>query len=148
VASNTQTSQVTGNVNATLALSVTSSATLGAFNAGITHDYDSTVAATVNSSAGDATLSISDPSATSPGHLVNGTFSLAQSLQARATNAAHPSTAFAPVSNSPLALLSYAGPVSNDQVTIGIRQSINATDPLRTGTYSKTLTFTLSTTTP
>jgi hypothetical protein len=33
-------------------------------------------------------------------------------------------------------------------VTIALRQSIAATEPLRTGRYSKTLTFTLSTTTP
>ena len=39
-------------------------------------------------------------------------------------------------------------PVSNDQVTIGLRQAIAANEPLRTGTYSKALTFTLSTTTP
>jgi hypothetical protein len=33
-------------------------------------------------------------------------------------------------------------------VTIELRQSIGATEPLRTGRYSKELTFTLSTTTP
>ncbi len=33
-------------------------------------------------------------------------------------------------------------------MTISFKQSIGATDPLRTGTYSKTLTFTLSTTNP
>jgi hypothetical protein len=33
-------------------------------------------------------------------------------------------------------------------VTIGFKQSIAANDPLRTGTYSKTLTFTLSRTNP
>jgi hypothetical protein len=49
---------------------------------------------------------------------------------------------------APTHLLSYAGPVSNDAVSIGFKQSIGATDALRTGTYSKTLTFTLSTTTP
>jgi hypothetical protein len=38
--------------------------------------------------------------------------------------------------------------VSNDPVTITFKQAIGATDALRTGTYSKTLTFTLSTTTP
>ena len=38
--------------------------------------------------------------------------------------------------------------MSNDAVTIDFRQSIDANDPLRTGTYSKTLTFTLSTTSP
>jgi hypothetical protein len=57
---------------------------------------------------------------------------------------------FAPVgsTSSPTQLLSYAGPVSNDPVSIGLKQSIAATDALRTGTYSKTLTFTLSTSTP
>ena len=39
-------------------------------------------------------------------------------------------------------------PISNGPVTIGFRQNIAANDALRTGTYSKTLTFTLSTTTP
>jgi hypothetical protein len=33
-------------------------------------------------------------------------------------------------------------------VTISVKQPIGSTDALRTGTYSKTLTFTLSTTTP
>ena len=55
---------------------------------------------------------------------------------------------FAPVGGNPLTLLTYAGPASNDQVTIGLKQSVGSTEPLRTGTYSKTLTFTLSTTTP
>ena len=38
--------------------------------------------------------------------------------------------------------------MSNDPVTIGFRQAVKATDALRTGAYSKTLTFTLSTTNP
>jgi hypothetical protein len=42
----------------------------------------------------------------------------------------------------------WAEPVSNDAFTIGFRQEIGANDPLRTGTYAKTLTFTLSTTEP
>ena len=33
-------------------------------------------------------------------------------------------------------------------MTLQFSQLINATDALRTGTYNKTLTFTLSTTTP
>jgi hypothetical protein len=45
-------------------------------------------------------------------------------------------------------LLTYDGPVANDQVTLQFSQLINAVDALRTGTYSKTLTFSLSTTTP
>ena len=43
---------------------------------------------------------------------------------------------------------SWTAPVSNDPVTIGFRQRVKATDALRTGSYSKTLTFTLSTTNP
>jgi hypothetical protein len=39
-------------------------------------------------------------------------------------------------------------PVSNDQASIEFTQLVNSTDALRTGTYSKTLTFTLSTTAP
>jgi hypothetical protein len=38
--------------------------------------------------------------------------------------------------------------VSDDGVTIEFRQSIAAADALRTGSYAKTLTFTLSTTSP
>ena len=48
----------------------------------------------------------------------------------------------------PADLLRYGGPVANDPVTITFKQPIGATDPLRTGTYAKTLTFTLSTTDP
>jgi hypothetical protein len=135
-------------VNGTLSLTLSSSANLGSLVAGLAHDYETSVAATVNSSAGNATLSVADPSTNASGRLVNGSFALAQPLQAKATNAANPSSAFAPVGANPVTLLSYTGPASNDVVTIGIKQSIGSTEPLRTGSYSKTLTFTLSTTTP
>ena len=91
------------------------------------------------STAGDATLTVADPSTTAPGRLVNGTFALAQPLQASGGGAFAPLTA---------TLKSYAAPVSNDAVAITFHQQIGANEPLRTGTYSKTLTFTLSTTTP
>ena len=42
----------------------------------------------------------------------------------------------------------WTAPVSNDPVTIAFKQHIGAGDALRTGTYAKTLTLTLSTTTP
>ena len=51
-------------------------------------------------------------------------------------------------SANPTSLLTYAGPTSNDAVALQFRQHIGQTDALRTGSYSKTLTFTLSTTTP
>jgi hypothetical protein len=89
---------------------------------------------------------VSDPSSTAPGRLTNGSFALSEPLQAKAN-----SGAFAPLNTTagtPLALLSYSGPVSNDAVTLSFRQAIAATDALRTGAYAKTLTFTLSTTAP
>ena len=43
---------------------------------------------------------------------------------------------------------SWTAPVSNETVDIAFKQQIKANDALRTGAYSKTLTFTLSTTTP
>ena len=44
--------------------------------------------------------------------------------------------------------LRYAGPVGRDQVTITLKQSIGATEPLRSGGYAKTVTLTLATTQP
>jgi hypothetical protein len=51
-------------------------------------------------------------------------------------------------SSAPTALSSWQNPVSNDVVTVTFKQHVSRTDALRTGTYAKTLTFTLSTTTP
>jgi len=93
---------------------------------------------------------VADPSSTATGHLVNGSFSLPDPLTARARNAANQGTAFNNVgsSASPLNLLTWNAPISNDALSLDFRQHIGANDALRTGTYSKTLTFTLSTTTP
>ena len=134
---------VNGTVPATLSLTVTPSTTLGIFTPGVARDYTTTLGANVISTGGDATLAVTDPSVTAPGRLVNGAFALAQPLQMRVAPAA-----LAPISGSPLTLKSYAGPISNDPVTVDVQQSIGSSEPLRTGTYSKTLTFTLSTTTP
>jgi hypothetical protein len=68
---------------------------------------------------------------------------LPQPLQARVGTGA-----FGDVGAAPLGLRSWSGPVSNDNVTVDLGQTIGANDPLRTGAYSKTLTFTLSTTSP
>ncbi len=102
------------------------------------------------STAGDALLSVADPSSTNTGHLVNGAFALPEVLQANAVLGTTSGGVYAPVggSASPTSLLSWAAPASNAGVTIGFKQPIKASDPLRTGTYSKTLTFTLSTTNP
>jgi hypothetical protein len=49
---------------------------------------------------------------------------------------------------APLTLRAWDAPVSDESVAIGPRRPIGAAEPLRTGTYSTLLTFTLSTTTP
>ncbi len=68
--------------------------------------------------------------APTPAYLMNGTFALPSPLEVTFSKS------------------SWTAPVSNDPVTINFKQHIGASDPLRTGSYSKTLTFTLSTTTP
>ena len=75
--------------------------------------------------APDAALTVSDP-----GHLMNGTFALPSALQVELSKSA------------------WAAPVSHDAVTVAFKQHVSAGDALRTGSYNKTLTFTLSTTTP
>ena len=135
---------VGGTVPATLSLTMGTPASFGAPTAGIGKDYTAQTTANVISTAGDAALSVADPSSNATGRLVNGAFSLPQALQ---VNAGGP---FAPVGGSaaPTALKSWTAPTSNESVQINFRQTIGANDALRTGTYSKTLTFTLSTTTP
>ncbi|HEX6024856.1 MAG TPA: hypothetical protein VFZ00_22890 [Solirubrobacter sp.] len=145
-------STVGGDVPNLLSLSLGSTATFGTFVPATARTYDTATAATVTSTAGDATLSVTDPSTDATGHLVNGTFSLPAALQVRAANAAQPDPAYQPLNETagtPVNLLTYNGPTAGaEPVTIGFRQAIGATDVLRAGTYSKTLTFTLSTTTP
>ncbi|HEY6890531.1 MAG TPA: immune inhibitor A domain-containing protein [Solirubrobacter sp.] len=134
-------STVGGSVPATLALTLGAPASFGAFTPGLGKDYFASTSASVISTAGDATLTVADASPTATGHLVNGAFSLPQALQASGSTAG----TYAVL---PATLKTYNGPVANDPVAISFKQPIGANDALRTGTYSKTLTFTLSTTTP
>ena len=114
---------VGGTVPATLSLTLGTAPTFGAFQAGVERTYTASTAATVTSTAGEATLTVSG------GHLSNGAFQLAQPLQVPG-----PKT--------------WNAPVTNDTFALDFQQQIAANDPLRTGTYSRTLTFTLSTSTP
>jgi aminopeptidase N len=116
---------VGGTVPATLALTLGAPANFGAFTPGIEKTYTAATTGKVTSTAGDATLTVSDP-----GHLMNGTFALPESLQVALSKSA------------------WTGPTSNEDITVNFSQRIKPTDPLRTGSYSKTLTFTLSTTNP
>jgi hypothetical protein len=135
---------VGGSVPATLSLTLGAPAAFGPFTPGAGKDYNAQTSANVISTAGDAALSVADPSSTATGHLINGTFSLPSTLQA---NAGGP---FADVGGAaaPTTLKTWSNPTSNEAVTVAFSQHVSANDALRTGTYAKTLTFTLSSTTP
>ena len=115
-----------GTVPATLGLTLGAPATFGAFTPGVAKTYTATSSANVISTAGNATLT----AAPTPAYLTNGAFTLPQPLQVAFSKS------------------TWSAPASNDPVTITFTQPIAANDALRTGTYSKTLTFTLSTTEP
>ena len=95
-------------VPATLSLTLGTPATFGAFTPGVAREYTASTTANVISTAGDATLTASDPSSNAPGHLVNGSFSLPQPLQVAG-------------SSLPATVKTYAAPVSNDVVTVGFK---------------------------
>jgi uncharacterized protein (TIGR03118 family) len=141
---------VGGTVPATLSLTLGQPASFGSFAPATPMDYTAMTTADVLSTAGNATLAVSDPDPTAPGHLVNGAFALPQPVQVDATSPLGTGSAFAPVGGAaaPTTLLTYGGPVSHDLATINFKQTIGANDPLRTGSYAKTFTFTLSTTNP
>ncbi|WP_270039125.1 hypothetical protein [Solirubrobacter ginsenosidimutans] len=137
---------VGGSVPATLSLSLEAPASFASFTPGVHRSYQTSTTAAVTSTAGDATLSVADPSQAAPGRLVNGPFALRQPLQVRANSG--PLAPLSTEASSPLALLTYTAPATSDAVAIAFRQDIESNEALRTGIYAKTLTFTLSTTTP
>ena len=148
-----------GNVPATLNLNLGTPTAFTAFVPGLARDYSSTLTAQILSTAGDAKLTVADASDTNVGTMVNGTYALAQPVQVGGQKVVVPETgpstldpaapAFKPLTgmSAPTELLTYGGPVSGSAV-VTFKQAIAATDALRTGSYSKTLTFTLSTTNP
>ncbi len=119
------TAEVGAQVPATLALTLGTPPSFGSFQPGVAKEYTAATTANVVSTAGDGMLTVSDP-----GHLMNGTFTLPEPLRVD------------------IAPNTWSAPVSNATVAIGFKQLVKASDALRTGTYSKTLTFTLSTTNP
>jgi sugar phosphate isomerase/epimerase len=143
-------SNVGGDVPSLLQLTVSPTASFGTFVPGVARDYNTALAANVTTTTADAALTMADTSTTAPGFLENGSFKLASPLQMRTVGLGETPPAFAPLSgdNSPQLLRSWTTPVTNVPLTLDLRQSIGGNDTLRAGTYSKTLTFTLSTTTP
>jgi len=115
---------VGGTVPSTLSLTLGAPASFGTFTPGVEQDYTAQTEATVLSTAGNATLTADG------GYLTNGAFSLAEPLRIEFSKSA------------------WTAPTTNEKVGITFKQLVKRTDPLRTGSYSKTVTFTLSTTQP
>ena len=107
---------------------------------GVAREYTATATANVTSSAGNAALIVQDPSPLYTNHLVNGSSALAQPLQAKAANGTYGSL--------PTGVKFWGAPTASEQVPIEFKQPIGASEALRTGSYGKSLTFTLSTTSP
>jgi hypothetical protein len=134
------TGTVGGAVPATLGLTLGAPPAFGAFTAGLARDYSATTTATVTSSAGDAALIVQDTSPFYTNHLVNGSYALASELQVKSNTGAF--------QTMPAGLKFWSGPTASESVPVELKQSIGANEPLRSGAYAKSLTFTLSTTTP
>jgi hypothetical protein len=142
--------QVTGKVSSvvpsTLALSV-NPLVLPAFIPGVTQTYTGTTTATVTSSWPNAALGVFDPdtSNTNNGRLIhqNGT-----SITARDMEVMNSTGAFQSIQATPRTVATWATQVASASTTITMRQAIQNNDVLVSGEYAKTLTFSLSTTTP
>lgn len=143
-----------------LSLSISSTASLGAFVPGIdatgaiNQPYSATVAGTVTPAAANAILTVADLSSPAgiAGHMYNSAgsgYSLNSAPQASGSSSGVGAvcSTLSSISAAPLTLITSNTPIANDTPTVTLAQSVAATDPLRTGTYSKILTFTLSSTT-
>ena len=142
---------VNGTVTPTLALTLGATPALGPFVPGTAANYTTTTTATVTATAGDAVLSAGDASPVAPGRLINGTAALTAPLAVKAASTAGSAAdAFVPLPalSSPAPLVTYNGPVTKDAVTVAYQQAISATETLRSGSYTKAVTFTLATTNP
>jgi hypothetical protein len=138
----TQISNVNATVPSVLGLNV-GPISFGAFAPGVAQQYTGTGTATVTSSWANAALSVRDATGTNVGRLVNGSAVLASTLQASDS-----AGSFANVTATARTLKTWAAPVSNEASMLTFRQSIGGTEALANGSYSKQLTFTLTTTTP
>lgn len=142
-----QTLGVSGTVGNALGLTLNASSTsLGAFVPGVANNYDASITGTATST-GPSVLTVRDTGANA-GFLVNGSAKLASALKACATTSAAPTCSYSTVGATAQQLLAFPSSVAGAPLTVGLRQSIGATDALSAGTYGKTLTFTLSAGTP
>ena len=128
---------------------------LGPFVPAVNANYEGTCSLTATSTGSATELSAADLSGNETGHLVQGSYRLPSALETRATGLGNPPLEFpgtggsyAPLSNPSVTLLTYAGPVSADNVTVRFKQHIGLHDALHSGTYSKPITLSLEQTSP
>jgi Divergent InlB B-repeat domain len=141
---------------------------LSHFLPGVEYNYPGTCTVYVTATGEENTLTASDESKTCPGHLTQEPthpYSLANALEVEAedteglggkslpgpeplgTNPAtfseNPYTYPCNSSSTPVEVLTYQTPVSEDDVLVTFNQPIETHDPLHTGRYSKVITLTL-----
>ena len=100
----------------------------------------------MTSTAGHALLTAGDVSPVNTGRMVNGAHALSSPLQVKAGDGG----VCTPLGSlaSPTTLLTFDGPVTAGAVPLAFEQAVGATEALRSGTYTKSVTYTLSTTAP
>lgn len=158
-AATTDESEVSGTVGAGLSIDVAPTVSLGALVPSLAgSSVNASTAVTVTSTAATASVQVTDPDATATkGFLLNtaagpggtpATYALANALQVNGPAQAPTSLAGGPVSVFN-ASLTPAGPNQfSTTESVTFTQAIGANEGLRTGTYAKNLTFSVSTTTP
>ncbi len=148
---------VEGKVPFTQTLATTCSpVVLGSFLPGKTQEYHNTCGLKATSTAAESKLVAEDASATDIGHLVQGytdgafkeTYELPEPLESKAISTQGGTGGVFTSLVAPATLLTYTKPFSEDEMTVTFNQKIGLHDHLHTGTYAKTITLTLSTTTP
>ena len=134
----------------TLTLTLGAPPAFAPFVPGVGTDYMATSTGVVNSSAAEAILTVADPSTVASGHLLNGDAPLPSAMQVSGASANGTSSGFQAVPDTadPATLVTYTGPVTNEQLALTFKQPVAQTDALRTGGYVKTFVFTLSTDQP
>ena len=134
-------------VPSTLGLTINGPLNLTPFVPGVTQAYTGTTTATVTSSWPTAQLSVYDPDPVNAtnGRLINGTSIIPRDMEVLTSTAAYSTIGNATAQDI---VATFATPVASAPATINIRQSIQNNDVLISGQYAKSLTFSLSTTTP
>lgn len=157
-AATTGESEVSGTVGAGLSIDVAPTVSLGALVPSLAgSSVNASTSVTVTSTAATASVQVNDPDTTATkGFLLNSTtgpsgpatYALANALQVNGPAQAPTSLAGGPVSVFDATLTPAGLNQFSTTKSVTFTQAIGANEGLRTGTYAKNLTFSVSTTTP